>query len=74
MIKYELEITGMMCSMCEAHVNDVIRKSFDVKKIKSSHKKNLTSFVSEALIDEAKLKSIIGETGYKLEKIKYEEK
>ena len=74
MIKYELEITGMMCSMCEAHVNDVIRKNFDVKKIKSSHKKNLTSFVSEALIDEAKLKSIIGETGYKLEKIKYEEK
>lgn len=74
MIKYELEITGMMCSMCEAHVNDVIRKNFDVKKIKSSHKKNLTSFLSEALIDEAKLKSIIGETGYKLEKIKYEEK
>ena len=74
MIKYELEIKGMMCSMCEAHVNDVIRKNFDVKKIKSSHKKNLTSFVSEALIDEAKLKSIIGETGYKLEKIKYEEK
>jgi hypothetical protein len=60
--------------MCEAHVNDVIRKNFDVKKIKSSHKKNLTSFLSEALIDEAKLKSIIGETGYKLEKIKYEEK
>ena len=74
MIKYELEITGMMCSMCEAHVNDVIRKNFDVKKIKSSHKKNLTTFISEELIDDNKLKTIIGETGYKLEKIKYEKK
>ncbi len=74
MIKYELEISGMMCSMCEAHINDVIRKNFDVKKIKSSHKKNLTSFLSEILVDEAKLRKVIADTGYKLEQIKYEKK
>lgn len=74
MIRYELEISGMMCSMCEAHINDVIRKNFDVKKIKSSHKKNSTSFLSELLIDETKLRKVIADTGYKLEQIKYEKK
>ena len=64
----------MMCSMCEAHINDVIRKNFDVKKIKSSHKKNLTSFLSEILVDEAKLRKVSADTGYKLEQIKYEKK
>jgi ATP-binding cassette subfamily B protein len=27
MIKTTLKIDGMMCSMCEAHINDVIRKT-----------------------------------------------
>jgi copper chaperone CopZ len=72
MYKYELEITGMMCSMCESHINDVIRKNFNAKKIKSNHKKNLTTFMIEDLIDEAKLNNIIVQTGYKLGKIKYE--
>ena len=32
MIKTTLKIDGMMCGMCEAHMNDVIRKNFKVKK------------------------------------------
>lgn len=32
MVKTIVGIDGMMCGMCESHVNDVIRKSFDVKK------------------------------------------
>ena len=27
MKKYTVKIDGMMCGMCEAHVNDVIRKT-----------------------------------------------
>ena len=27
MIKTTLKIDGMMCSMCEAHINEVIRKT-----------------------------------------------
>ena len=33
MIKTTVGIDGMMCGMCESHVNDAIRKSFDVKKV-----------------------------------------
>ena len=28
MTKTTLSIDGMMCSMCEAHINDAIRKAF----------------------------------------------
>ena len=46
MYNYILKIDGMSCSMCEAHVNDAIRNNFDVKKVKSSHKKNETLIVT----------------------------
>ena len=36
MIKTTLKIDGMMCGMCESHMNDVIRKNFKVKKVTSS--------------------------------------
>ena len=32
MQQYTLKIDGMMCGMCEAHMNDLIRKNFKVKK------------------------------------------
>ena len=32
MVKTILKIDGMMCGMCEAHINDCIRRAFDVKK------------------------------------------
>ncbi len=36
MVKITLKINGMMCGMCESHINDVIRKTFPVKKVSSS--------------------------------------
>ena len=33
MVKTVLKIDGMMCGMCEAHMNDLIRKNFKVKKV-----------------------------------------
>ena len=35
MVKTVLKIDGMMCSMCESHVNDCIRAAFNVKKVSS---------------------------------------
>ena len=32
MIETVIKINGMMCGMCESHINDTIRKSFAVKK------------------------------------------
>lgn len=64
MLKTTLTVEGMACGMCEAHVNDVIRKNFEIKKVSSSHKKGLTEIVSEKELDEAKLRSAIEGTGY----------
>lgn len=47
MKKITLKIDGMMCGMCESHVNDCIRRSFNVKKVKSSHIKNETVIITE---------------------------
>ena len=71
--KYTLKIDGMMCGMCEAHVNDVVRRNFQIKKVTSSHSKNQTTIISESLLDEELLKNKIGETGYIVEDIKIEE-
>lgn len=60
-----LEIEGMACPMCEAHMNDAIRKIYPgAKKVKSSHKKGLTTFLCEEIPDEEKLSAVIEETGY----------
>lgn len=72
MIKTTIDINGMMCSMCEAHINDAIRRSFDVKKVSSSHTKNQTEIISENEIDREKLQSVISQTGYDVTDIKSE--
>jgi len=66
MYKTIVDIEGMVCSMCEAHINDAIRKAFDVKKVSSSHKKKQAEIISEQMIDKASLRTVIDETGYKV--------
>jgi len=68
-MKTILHINGMMCSMCESHINDAIRNNFDVKKVKSSKRKKQTVIVSEKPLDEEKIRNVITETGYELVKI-----
>ena len=72
MTKTTLKIDGMMCGMCESHVNDAIRQAFKVKKVTSSHTKNQTEIISEEALDEEKLKKVITETGYEPGAIKSE--
>ena len=66
MIRTTLTISGMMCGMCEAHINDAIRAAFPVKKVTSSHKKGETVILSESSLDESRLRSVIDATGYSL--------
>ncbi len=70
MYNYELKIDGMYCSMCESHVNDVIRNNFTIKKVKSNHKKNVTTIVTDELLDETKLKQVLHNIGYEVIDIK----
>lgn len=51
MVKTVLKIDGMMCGMCEAHMNDLIRKNFKVKKVTSSAKDGETVIISDAELD-----------------------
>ena len=66
MIKTTIKIDGMMCSMCEAHINDVIRKNFDIRKVRSSHRKNQTVIESNVELDQNRLKEVVDSTGYKV--------
>lgn len=63
---YSLGIEGMRCGGCETHINDVIRRNFNVKKVKSSHRKNLTIIKSNEEIGLDRLTSLITELGYKV--------
>lgn len=77
MIKIILHIEGMQCGMCESHVNDVIRDTFSVKKVNSSHTKNQTVIITENDINEDLLKEAVAKTGYEVvsvEKEPYEKK
>ena len=42
MIQTTVKVSGMACSMCEAHINDTIRTAFPVEKVSSSHSKGET--------------------------------
>lgn len=65
MIKTILKIDGMMCSMCEAHINDVIRRTVPgAKKVSSSHMRGEASLLTEEAVDGNRLKEAIAAMGY----------
>lgn len=64
MVKTTVKIDGMMCQMCEAHVNDAIRAAFNVKKVSSSHSKGETEIISEDALDSEKIREVLKPTGY----------
>jgi hypothetical protein len=66
MVKITLDIDGMACGMCEAHVNDAVRKAFAVKKVSSSHSKGQTEIIADQPLDDDELKKAVEETGYKV--------
>lgn len=72
MWKYTVEVRGMMCGMCEAHVNDALRKALPVKKVTSSRGKKQTVVISERELDTAVLLNTIRNTGYEVGEIRKE--
>ncbi|MGI6117537.1 MAG: heavy-metal-associated domain-containing protein [Bilifractor sp.] len=65
MYKTTVRIGGMSCGMCEAHINDVIRKTFPgAKKVKSSYRKNTAEFLTEEKPDPGVIRRAIEATGY----------
>ena len=66
MWKYTIGIDGMMCGMCESHVNDAVRKAIQVKKVNSSHTKKETTIITEEELDEQAIHNILDPTGYQV--------
>lgn len=66
MFEIKVKIDGMMCSMCESHVNEAIRKAFDPKKVSSSHKSGECVIVSERQLTEEDIKNALSDTGYRI--------
>ncbi len=64
MIRTTVRIEGMMCGMCEAHINDAVRAAFPVKKVTSSRAKGETVILSDAPLDEEKLRRTVDAAGY----------
>ncbi|OLA39033.1 MAG: hypothetical protein BHW31_04235 [Firmicutes bacterium CAG:110_56_8] len=74
MIQTTVQVSGMACSMCEAHVNDAVRSALNVKKVTSSRE---TVILSDEPLDEGKLRETINATGYQvggISSVPYEKK
>ena len=66
MVKTVLKIDGMSCSMCETHMNEVIRNNFKVNKVSSSASAGETVIISDCEIDIPWAKKEIKGIGYEL--------
>jgi copper chaperone CopZ len=64
MYKITVKIDGMMCGMCESHINDAIRNKMPVKKVSSSHKKGETVIISENELTSETVTAALDGSGY----------
>ncbi len=78
MIKTTVKIDGMMCGMCEAHISDLIRKTFsDAKKVSVSRRKGEASVLTGKEPDASILAEAITSMGYiciSIESVEYKKK
>lgn len=68
MIQTTVKVSGMACSMCEAHINDAIRAAFSVEKVSSSHSKGETVILSKEPLGENALRAAINATATRRER------
>lgn len=77
MVKITVKINGMVCGMCESHVNEAIRKNFAVKKVTASAAKGEAVILAQQAIGEEQLRAALAPTGYTVESVvaeQYEKK
>ena len=61
-----VNVTGMMCMHCEAHVNKAVKEAFGVEDVVSSHENGTTVIHAQEKLDEDKLRKVITEAGYEV--------
>ena len=66
---YSLEVPDMHCGMCEAHIEDTIRKNAKIKKVTANCHKSLVTIYSDEPLDMELIKTPITKTGYRVNNI-----
>ena len=66
MVKITVNVEGMMCPHCEAHVNEAVKAAFQTEDVVSSHEKKTTVFTSPEHVDEDKIREVIKNAGYEV--------
>lgn len=66
MIKATVNVEGMMCPHCEAHVNEAVKNTFGVEDVVSSHENKTTIFTAPEKVDEEKVRQTIKDAGYEV--------
>ncbi len=57
-------VDGMMCGMCETHMQDAVRKNFKIKSVSASHKERNVVIISSEEITKEAIKEVIEALGY----------
>jgi len=70
MIIMTLRIKGMSCGMCEAHVNDALRKACPLGKVRSSFRRGRAEIVMPEPMPAAPLRQALADIGYEVTDVK----
>jgi len=66
MNKIILKVEGMSCGMCEAHINDVVRKTKGVKKVNADRTKGEVIVIGQDDTEIKDIKDAISQLGYRV--------
>lgn len=72
MVKTTIEVEGMACGMCEAHVKDALRKIVPKGKISASAPKHQAVIIAEDAVTEEQAHQALDPTGYGVEGVSSE--
>lgn len=66
MNKIILKVEGMSCGMCEAHINDAVRKIKGVKKVNADRTKGEVIVIAQDDTNIKDIKEAISQQGYRV--------
>ena len=62
--RYTAVVLGMKCGMCEVHIEELIARNIDVRKVSAKRYKKQVVIETFSPLNEEKLESVMKESGY----------
>ena len=69
MVKTTIKINGIMCNNCVAHINETIKKEFNINKVTTSKDSGISEVISNNELSEEKLREVISREGYEVTEV-----